>query len=55
MQSNFSVRYFGRFSSEKRAHEWIAAHSRIGQVEMMSLTAAHWGLPPLIMVINCFN
>ena len=26
MQSNFSVRYFGRFSSEKRAREWIAAH-----------------------------
>jgi hypothetical protein len=42
---NGSVRYFGRFSSEKRAREWIAAHSRIGQVEMM-------GLPPLIGVIN---
>jgi hypothetical protein len=26
MQSNFSVRYFGRFSSEKRAREWIAEH-----------------------------
>jgi hypothetical protein len=26
MQSNCSVRYFGRFSSEKRAREWIAAH-----------------------------
>jgi hypothetical protein len=52
MQSNFSVRYFGRFSSEKRAREWIAAHSRIGQVEMMSSTAAHWGLLPLIVVIN---
>ena len=48
MQSNFSVRYFGRFSSEKRAREWIAAHSRIGQVEMM-------GLPLLIGVINWFN
>jgi hypothetical protein len=26
MRSNCSVRYFGRFSSEKRAREWIAAH-----------------------------
>jgi hypothetical protein len=26
MQSDFSVRYFGRFSSEKRVREWIAAH-----------------------------
>jgi hypothetical protein len=29
MQSNFSVRYFGGFSSEKRAREWIAAHVRL--------------------------
>jgi hypothetical protein len=25
MRSNGSVRYFGRFSSEKRAREWVAA------------------------------
>jgi hypothetical protein len=25
-QSNGSVRYFGRFSSETRARAWIAAH-----------------------------
>jgi hypothetical protein len=27
MQPDGSVRYFGRFSSEKRAREWIAVHA----------------------------
>jgi hypothetical protein len=27
MQSDGSVRYFGRFSSERRAREWIAMHA----------------------------
>jgi hypothetical protein len=27
MQPDGSVRYFGRFSSERRAREWIAAHA----------------------------
>ncbi len=26
-QPNGSVRYFGRFASEKRAREWIVAHA----------------------------
>jgi hypothetical protein len=26
-QPNGSVRYFGRFTSEKRAREWITAHA----------------------------
>jgi hypothetical protein len=27
IQPNGSVRYFGRFTSEKRAREWITAHA----------------------------
>lgn len=27
IQPNGSMRYFGRFTSEKRAREWIAAHA----------------------------